>query len=146
MGKQGRCQINLQKYYFDKTTGSCKPFIYGGCQGNSNNFDTLDECTARCSLDTCDLPKDEGPCNIMSSRWYYNKLTSQCEVFKYGGCGGNGNKFDSKAECEGRCVKDKCSLPKENGPCGLELARWYYNSQSRKCEQFVYGGCQGNLN
>lgn len=138
--------MNIPKYYFDRNSGECKPFSYGGCQGNANNFDTHDECIARCGVDVCDLPKDEGPCNIPTGKWYYSKRTEKCEVFSYGGCGGNENKFDSKALCEGRCLKDKCSMPKHEGPCGRELPRWFYNSDTGRCEKFLYGGCSGNLN
>ncbi|XP_069129569.1 uncharacterized protein [Argopecten irradians] len=41
---------------------------------------------------------------------------------------------------------DVCSLPINTGSlCGQET-RWYYNSQSRACEEFVYMGCGGNAN
>jgi len=144
--KKGRCNLNIQKYYFDSELGTCKPFLYGGCQGNSNNFDTLAECLSRCSFDTCDLPKDEGPCNITTTKWYYNQIRGQCEFFSYGGCVGNQNNFNSKSQCEGHCLKDKCSLPKAKGPCGKDIIRWYYDSKSGHCESFLYSGCRGNRN
>ena len=37
------------------------------------------------------------------------------------------------------------SLP-EIGECRAALPRWYYNINSGKCEQFIYGGCGGNEN
>lgn len=29
--------------------GACKLFIFGGCQGNENNFETMEECIQECS-------------------------------------------------------------------------------------------------
>lgn len=44
----GMCRGYFPKFYFDKTAGSCKTFIYGGCAGNENNFDTVEECEQIC--------------------------------------------------------------------------------------------------
>ena len=41
---------------------------------------------------------------------------------------------------------DNCKLPKEPGMCLASFKRWYYNNTTKKCEQFVYGGCGGNGN
>ncbi len=40
----------------------------------------------------------------------------------------------------------KCSLKQDSGPCNEKIQRWYFNAQKKKCEQFIYGGCKGNLN
>ena len=39
-----------------------------------------------------------------------------------------------------------CSLPAETGPCEGSFPRYFYNSTSMKCEEFIYGGCPGNEN
>lgn len=40
-----------------------------------------------------------------------------------------------------------CSLPREIGSnCGSKSIRYGYNLQTRTCEAFVYGGCNGNAN
>lgn len=44
----GICPGNVPRFYFDKTLGRCQLFSYGGCGGNSNNFETLDQCVAHC--------------------------------------------------------------------------------------------------
>ena len=40
----------------------------------------------------------------------------------------------------------ECTLPKDVGPCRAFFRRFYFNMQTRKCEQFIYGGCVGNPN
>ena len=46
---QGGCQASLKRFYHDKETGTCKQFYFGGCNGNSNNFKTMEECNDFCS-------------------------------------------------------------------------------------------------
>lgn len=38
----------MERYYFDQETKTCKTFIYGGCYGNGNNFDTEEHCLKVC--------------------------------------------------------------------------------------------------
>jgi len=45
----GLCLGYFPRYYFNIDTGLCEEFIYGGCQGNENNFHTMAECHAHCS-------------------------------------------------------------------------------------------------
>ncbi|VDI12602.1 tissue factor pathway inhibitor, partial [Mytilus galloprovincialis] len=51
----------------------------------------------------CQLPSDKGPCNRAIQRYYYNKRSSQCERFEYGGCGGNANNFETLSACQRTC-------------------------------------------
>ncbi|KAK6994963.1 kunitz-type serine protease inhibitor 2 [Biomphalaria glabrata] len=44
----GPCRGNIQRYYFNNKTGFCEIFYYGGCEGNDNNFETDEACTALC--------------------------------------------------------------------------------------------------
>jgi hypothetical protein len=37
----------LTKYYFDTNSGDCRQFVYGGCQGNDNRFDSIEGCRNR---------------------------------------------------------------------------------------------------
>ncbi|XP_057637758.1 WAP four-disulfide core domain protein 6A-like [Chionomys nivalis] len=51
--------------------------------------------------------------------------------------------------CEKICMDpriDVCSLPKVSGPCMFQVPRWWYNKKTGVCTEFIYGGCQGNLN
>ncbi len=46
--KSGPCKAAFRKYFFNSKTGSCTKFLYGGCHGNGNNFQTKDECMRTC--------------------------------------------------------------------------------------------------
>ncbi|KAL6733247.1 hypothetical protein Aduo_003910 [Ancylostoma duodenale] len=46
--KSGRCLAYMPRFGFDASRGKCVQFIYGGCGGNANNFDTMEECESTC--------------------------------------------------------------------------------------------------
>ncbi|VFV31089.1 Hypothetical predicted protein [Lynx pardinus] len=52
----------------------------------------------------CSLDPMEGECQNYTLRWYYDKEKQACQQFWYGSCGGNANQFQTKEECEARCV------------------------------------------
>ena len=37
----GRCRKYIERYFYSPTDQSCQKFGYGGCEGNANNFPTL---------------------------------------------------------------------------------------------------------
>ena len=41
---------------------------------------------------------------------------------------------------------DKCSSQPETGPCKASIPQYFWNTTTRQCEKFIYGGCGGNLN
>ncbi|CAN0001303.1 unnamed protein product [Lampetra planeri] len=51
----------------------------------------------------CRLDLDEGDCSHLALRWYYRRASHDCRLFVYTGCGGNGNRFESRAECQAEC-------------------------------------------
>lgn len=44
----GPCRAVMPRWYFDLAQGKCVHFIYGGCGGNRNNFESEDYCMAVC--------------------------------------------------------------------------------------------------
>ncbi|KAJ8037370.1 Kunitz-type serine protease inhibitor DrKIn-II [Holothuria leucospilota] len=45
-----------------------------------------------------------GRCRARKLRYSFNADSNQCELFTYGGCGGNDNNFKTQADCEATCV------------------------------------------
>uniref|UniRef100_A0A5S6Q5D2 BPTI/Kunitz inhibitor domain-containing protein n=1 Tax=Trichuris muris TaxID=70415 RepID=A0A5S6Q5D2_TRIMR len=129
----GPCLAYIQRWYYDVERANCEPFIYGGCQGNMNNFETEQSCRERCSQEiSCNLPKEVGHAPPRSPN-------------------GNANRFDSQEACMQQCVgylpvDSRCRLPMETGPCTASFFRWFYNNSTGRCETFTYGGCNGNEN
>ncbi|MBW6960666.1 BPTI/Kunitz domain-containing protein, partial [Salmonella enterica subsp. enterica serovar Weltevreden] len=36
------------RYAYNSTSRKCQMFVYGGCQANNNNFQTLSQCERKC--------------------------------------------------------------------------------------------------
>jgi len=53
--------------------------------------------------DICALTQDIGRCKKYVEKYFYNKTDNSCQIFGWGGCGGNANKFDTLSECESSC-------------------------------------------
>jgi len=66
-------------------------------------------CAVRCT-DVCSLAPAAGDCEDYHSAWYYDQSTDRCLKFVYGGCGGNGNRFDSQEACQRRCRINKAAV------------------------------------
>uniref|UniRef100_A0A8C4PVM9 Epididymal peptidase inhibitor n=1 Tax=Equus asinus asinus TaxID=83772 RepID=A0A8C4PVM9_EQUAS len=45
----GPCLGLFQRWWYDKKYNTCSTFIYGGCQGNNNNFQSKAVCQNICS-------------------------------------------------------------------------------------------------
>ncbi|GFW45563.1 putative serine proteinase inhibitor [Trichonephila clavipes] len=51
--KVGPCKAAFPRYFYNKHTHECEEFIYGGCLGNDNNFNSREDCEAVCILNMC---------------------------------------------------------------------------------------------
>ncbi|XP_077523989.1 amblin-like [Amblyomma americanum] len=47
--KTGNCTGFSPSWYYDADVDLCRRFIYGGCYGNANRFDSCMKCMKRCS-------------------------------------------------------------------------------------------------
>jgi eight-cysteine-cluster-containing protein len=148
----GPCEAAIPRWYHDAATGACQPFIYGGCAGNANNFESLEACQAACNAcrdadadGTCDAA--DGNCNADGSLLMCRRVAPDCprgtvpEVRE--GC--YTDVCVTWAEC-GAPAADACGLPADPGPCNAAFRRFYFNAATGSCEGFVWGGCGGNAN
>ncbi|XP_052766205.1 uncharacterized protein LOC128207366 isoform X2 [Mya arenaria] len=162
----GNCLAYIRNWRYDSLTGQCVQFTYGGCGGNENNFKSREECERFCSRRVvCErFDEPEISCLAYMPRWRYDPDIRSCENFVYGGCGGNANNFEAIEACERKCIpreeeekeetdnnrvfswRDICNLSPSAGPCDNYQRRWHYDSITRECKEFSYGGCLGNHN
>ncbi|CAK8694427.1 unnamed protein product [Clavelina lepadiformis] len=153
----GECKAIMPRFYYDQREGRCKLFTYGGCNGNDNRFLTpwacLDYCgggnpvyaeepelppapilvqdqvVERVKPAKCFLPKVTGKCRASFVMFYYNPTTDKCQLFVYGGCGGNENKFEIPEDCQNEC----------GGEISREVEREDLTVETRSNKPISYG-------
>jgi hypothetical protein len=108
--ESGNCNAYMERWYHDPATGLCRGFIYGGCGGNDNNYESFEACQKACpggspNYDACSQPTDcvvtgSGCCGICDSPDIkardliaYNKQYAQNLWF----CGGTGSGAEGAA-------------------------------------------------
>ncbi|KAI4886500.1 hypothetical protein NFI96_024866 [Prochilodus magdalenae] len=124
----GLCRAAFPRFYYDVTSHACTLFMYGGCGGNDNNFNTLEECNTACSgvtdnaiVDTASLPR--------------RSMTENSE---------DTAPKAALPEMTSEEFAEKCQADPVVGPCRASMPRFYYKNGA--CQKFSYGGCKGNKN
>uniref|UniRef100_A0A673C7A5 Uncharacterized protein n=1 Tax=Sphaeramia orbicularis TaxID=375764 RepID=A0A673C7A5_9TELE len=171
-GEVGSCRAAFPRFFYNVTDQTCRRFTYGGCDANSNNFETKEECESTCSgvtaecntaviqSERCKAELQVGPCRAAFQRWYFNSLTGRCQRFIYGGCKGNKNNYENEESCRSMCTVPKCfqtcsdtlvyiencMVTSDPGPCRAAFPAFYYDHKTSTCRSFTYGGCRGNKN
>uniref|UniRef100_A0A674J6B1 BPTI/Kunitz inhibitor domain-containing protein n=1 Tax=Terrapene triunguis TaxID=2587831 RepID=A0A674J6B1_9SAUR len=135
----GPCQAYVSRYFYNLATKKCEKFRYGGCQGNGNRFATKDEC-----VETCVRPGKR-----------VRELSSQSQGLSYfsptpepGPLFALSERLSSFADfpLSSSAVNPVCKLPVDSGSCFSYETRYFYDSVTKKCGAFTYGGCEGNGN
>ncbi|KIH48635.1 Kunitz/Bovine pancreatic trypsin inhibitor domain protein [Ancylostoma duodenale] len=123
----------VKRFAYDNNKKKCVKFYYGGCKGNKNNFESMEDCTwtceqrlpkpqpeqgrstddntpAQCPL-KLDLAKQKynDQSKTICYRFAYDNKKEKCIEFYYGGCKGNQNNFDTMEDCTLACEQ---RLPK----------------------------------
>ncbi|VDM45373.1 unnamed protein product [Toxocara canis] len=131
------------RYYYNSQTQECESFQYNGCDGNSNNFATREECESYCGVGGC--PNGGTPERNEFGQLMVCSSTASCPTTHE--C----TSVNSGSSVVNRCCPTRayiCSLPPQQGSsCSASAAaRYYFNIVTKECTQFTYNGCSGNLN
>ena len=92
-------EVRYPKNYLTKLSVSeIRDLWIKGCGGNDNKFDSSYLCETACAaylrpapvtpappVNTCHLDADQGKCKAAFPKYFYNRHTSKCEKFTYGG-------------------------------------------------------------
>uniref|UniRef100_A0A224YRU8 Tissue factor pathway inhibitor n=1 Tax=Rhipicephalus zambeziensis TaxID=60191 RepID=A0A224YRU8_9ACAR len=129
LSDKGRCEYNITRYFYHPARRICQRFIYGGCDGNGNNFNNWRDCTLRCGKwyrpqkDICIDPPSNVYCPYwptFADMWFFNYKTRKCELFLYNHCTNDQNVFATCLECKEACQRHMVDLqtcPGENCTC-----------------------------
>ncbi|XP_055390548.1 thrombin inhibitor hemalin-like [Condylostylus longicornis] len=127
----GPCLSFLPRYFYNTGTNNCERFIFGGCQGNDNNFMTYDECMSTCS-GFCLIHKGDNTEFVSVIMHFFSIIFAFISLILTNLVNGN--------------VAPECYLPLTTGMCKGNFSRYFYNVATHDCEEFIYGGCAGNGN
>lgn len=97
------------------TYGSCAPGMECEASDLERIIDLMERLTAQQTCETpqpdCTSPYQDGDCDAAFLVYWHNPETGMCELKQYGGCGGNGNRYDSAAACAAACSEPLACPP-----------------------------------
>uniref|UniRef100_A0A671KQI8 Tissue factor pathway inhibitor n=1 Tax=Sinocyclocheilus anshuiensis TaxID=1608454 RepID=A0A671KQI8_9TELE len=153
---EGPCKAIKDRFYFDTDTGRCELFEYGGCQGNANNFETLQECEEMClvkgkAIFTRLVLFYDKQKNIFNT-FHMNLIYNLCIWLFLVEAPLNASHLPlqrmskpSAQEAEFN-PPEFCLSPVDRGNCEGSERRFVYNPRTERCQMFRYSGCGGNKN
>ncbi|GFS90411.1 haemalin, partial [Nephila pilipes] len=120
--KTGPCKAHITRFFFDHTKGKCLEFVYGGCDGNENNFVTLKDCEQTCLRNRAeeDFEDSEAEFRCVADGQYPNP--SNCSTFIQcsngirhimpcpKGLNYNVEKKECDYKCDAYCNKTLCKI------------------------------------
>ncbi|KAL6258527.1 hypothetical protein P5V15_010484 [Pogonomyrmex californicus] len=132
--KEGTCHMNprIWRAYFDKQTGRCHLFGWTGCDGNRNNFPTVQDCYAVCgNFQKEDFKGIEAGSQIMESS---ENGKVDCQVSEW-------NKWSRCETCRGYTTSTRqIMMPAKNGgkKCPKKMLK------KKKCHKIPPCSLQGD--
>lgn len=126
----GPCRGSFPSYYYNRLSKKCEYFIWSGCGGNSNRFESRESCEKQCRVLKVKRGSEHNAkrCDPLCNKGC--KLTDGCNC----------------PTCHYSSRKNVCNLPAVRGHCRALLPRWRYDPTTGKCTEFKFGGCNGNGN
>lgn len=121
----GPCTSQVQRWYFLPREGDCIEFPWGGCQGNDNNFLSLEQCRSACQVNE-DKPRSP---HLSAPRPATKQVPQRPFLLP----------APDQSIDPTECLQSPVS-----GPCKNRISRFYY--EDGHCKSFDYGGCGGNSN
>ncbi|VFV38734.1 kunitz-type protease inhibitor [Lynx pardinus] len=127
----GRCRASFPRWWYNVTDGSCQQFVYGGCEGNNNNYLTKEECLKKCAgvtentIDDLATSRNGADSSVPSVPRRQDSDDLASDIFNY---------------------EEYCTAKAVTGPCRASFPRWYFDVEKNSCDNFIYGGCRGNKN
>uniref|UniRef100_A0A915PV89 BPTI/Kunitz inhibitor domain-containing protein n=1 Tax=Setaria digitata TaxID=48799 RepID=A0A915PV89_9BILA len=175
-GASNPCQLPLSqgiitdnepytRWFYDRISGSCKPFQYTGIGGNQNNFLTRSDCAKRCpegkpimliaptslssssslslsanlpAICPAGIPYQERDGTIP-----HCSVTNPCPTSYFCHVGAD---ISTTVCCKVTTFLSPCSIPVQIGHGTGHMQRVYYNAALRQCIPFIYSGMGGNEN
>uniref|UniRef100_A0A8R1DP66 BPTI/Kunitz inhibitor domain-containing protein n=1 Tax=Caenorhabditis japonica TaxID=281687 RepID=A0A8R1DP66_CAEJA len=135
-------QAGAKVFYFHKSTRTCQPFFYQGCDGNGNRFSSKSECESTCKNAQAAGDMTQSLC---ASGAYPAGATSGKDV----SCSNCPHGY----ECQGeQCCPTKeftCGLQYDAGrfgSSGKHTPRYFYSKAFKNCMLFTFYGRDGNPN
>lgn len=132
------------RFWYNASSMSCQLFIYNGCQGNQNNFPSLESCLSVCNGVEAEVhcPRGDGLREDgRTKRCAFSRLENECPP-EYE-CFFDGSTYGCCPTSESICV-----LSSDAGElCDQKRTqRWHFNKSSNACRPFLFLGCGGNAN
>ncbi|XP_020034198.2 kunitz-type protease inhibitor 2 isoform X1 [Castor canadensis] len=127
----GKCRASIPRWWYNATDRSCHPFVYGGCEGNYNNYLSEESCLQKCAgftenaVDDLGSSREGADSSVPSVPRRQDSDDLFSDVFNY---------------------EEYCTAQAVTGPCRAAFPRWYFNAEKNSCDRFIYGGCRGNKN
>jgi len=148
----------VTRFYFDSSTGSCRSFQFSQCAGNSNNFDSLEQCEGFCLEAQCPnggTGLRAGPALAACTPGAEPQGASDncpshygCVQPRFGQnfvcCSNQGGQGGMAERGKSGFIEQICREPVSAGiPCFgtfLTIQRFQYNADKGQCEPFQYYG------
>ncbi|XP_068920623.1 tissue factor pathway inhibitor isoform X4 [Petaurus breviceps papuanus] len=138
---EGPCKAMLKRFFYNIYTQHCEEFVYGGCEGNENRFESLEDCQKQCVA--------EYPWKTTKTK--FNQVDAvQADHGEKVAVPENNNSSTTKPTDVRKLFEfygpSWCLTPADRGLCRASEKRFYFNSAIGKCRPFNYSGCGGNEN